>query len=229
VTKIPEVIEDWEIFCDTQTFDKCVKDKKFAYIVTLARSVNALRFVHLAMVPAGTGNAPEAVRARFNSYLFASAIMYESFKLVRAMNKTFKDDPVFQDGLGKLLKDRVAQTVERKHLNPARNGVVFHFLPDKFASVMENTSVHKCSFVLGRGDKNRDVYYSFSDIVAGEILVGYAADSEKFYKELGEAMANTRDIVIRFADEAEKLIRDHLKAWGFVMAFLPASTTPKSH
>ena len=58
---------DWAIQCDRDTFDKSCADEKFAYIVTLARSVNALRFVHVAMVHAGEGDAPEAKRARFNS------------------------------------------------------------------------------------------------------------------------------------------------------------------
>jgi hypothetical protein len=36
---------DWYIDCDAETFAKCKDDPKFAYIVTLARSVNALNFV----------------------------------------------------------------------------------------------------------------------------------------------------------------------------------------
>lgn len=219
-------IGDWEIFCDTETFEKCVGDEKFAHIVTLARSVNALRFVHVAMVHAGMGDAPEAKRARFNSYLFASAILYEGLRLIRAMGKTFKDDAVYQNGLRLLLRDKVAQAVERMHLDSARNAAVFHFLPDRFASIMKDTTANKCTFVLGRGARNRDVYYSFADVAAGEILMGYAADSEEFYKQLGEAMKNTRELVVRFANEAEMLISHHLKQWGYVMAAIPSPTSP---
>jgi hypothetical protein len=217
-----EPVNDWEIYCDPETFARCVGDERFAHIVTLARAVNALRFVHVAMVHAGMGDAPEAKRARFNSYLFASAILYESLRLIKAMNKTFKDDTIFQNGLRLLLRDKIAQAVERIHLDRARNEAVFHFFPDRFASMLENTTSDKCTFVLGRGNANRDVYYSFADVVAGEILVGYAADSEEFYAQLGEAMANTRDLVVRFANEAERLIGHHLKQWGFVMATIPA-------
>src|SRR5260370_25481661 len=41
---------EWHIVCDTETFEKCQRDQKFAYIVTLARAVNALNFVNSAMV-----------------------------------------------------------------------------------------------------------------------------------------------------------------------------------
>jgi hypothetical protein len=143
------------------------------------------------------------------------------------MSKTFMDDMVFQGGLRLLLRDRMAQSVERTHLDPARNGAVFHFLPDRFASIMKEASADECLFVLGRGDRNRDVYYSFADVVAGEILVGYAADTEEFYTHLGEAMTNTRDLVVRFADEAEKLISHHLRRWGFGLVKLPGATEIK--
>lgn len=215
---VSEEQKDWEIYCDRETFERCVTDNKFAYIVTLARSVNALRFVDVAMDHAGMGDAPEAKRARFNSYLFASAILYESFKLIKAMSRTFKDDAVFQDRLRPFLRDKLAQEVERTHLDPARNGAVFHFLPHRFAAIMDNTTVDHCSFVLGRGNENRNAYYSFADVVAGEILMGYAANSEEFYAQLGEAMTNTRNLVIQFANAAEMLIGHHLVQWGFVMA-----------
>jgi hypothetical protein len=75
-------VQDWQVQCDRETFEKCRGDARFVYIVTLARAVNALRFVHSAMIHAGEGNAPEAMRARLNSYLFATAILYEGIKLV---------------------------------------------------------------------------------------------------------------------------------------------------
>ena len=220
-----EELGDWEIRCDSQTFEKAVKDERFHYILTLARSVNALRFVHVAMVHAGESDAPEAKRARFNSYLFASAILYESFNLIRAMNQTFKDEAVFQNGLRLFLRDKIARTIERNHLDPLRNGAVFHFLPDRFKAIVENAPVDTCSFVMGRGGRNRDVYYAFADILAGEILMGYASNSEEFYAQVAKLMANTRDLVVRFADEAEKLISYHLKEWGFMMAFVPTQPT----
>jgi hypothetical protein len=105
-------VQDWQIQCDRETFEKCRGDAKFVYIVTLARAVNALRFVHSAMIHAGEGNAPEPMRARLNSYLFASAILYEGIKLIRAMNQTFKDDETFQKGLRLFLRDKTAQSIE---------------------------------------------------------------------------------------------------------------------
>jgi hypothetical protein len=219
-------VQDWQIQCDRETFEKCRGDAKFVYIVTLARAVNALRFVHSAMIHAGEGNAPEAMRARLNSYLFASAILYEGIKLIRAMNQTFKDDETFQKGLRLFLRDKTAQSIERAHLDPARNGAVFHFLPKRFGETIKSASADTCIFVAARGETNKDVYYPFADVVAGEILVGYASDTEEFYEQLRDAMINTRELVIRFADGAEHLISYHLKQWGFKIAMIPQASAP---
>jgi hypothetical protein len=81
--------QDWRIVCDQSTFDKCRADARFPFVVTLARAVNALNFVNSAMVDKKGRNDPAAMRDRFNSYLFGSAIMYEALRLVRAMKKPF--------------------------------------------------------------------------------------------------------------------------------------------
>ena len=51
------------------------------------------------MVHAGEDDSPENARDRLNSYFFASAIMYEAIKLIRAMVRPFKDDVLFEKGL----------------------------------------------------------------------------------------------------------------------------------
>lgn len=203
---------DWRIECDGEAFEKCQADAKFPYIVALARAVNALNFVMLQM---GQHDGPEARRGRTNSYLFASAILYESLKLIRAMNKTFMDDPAFQNGLRSFLRDPVAQSIEKMHLDPARNRAVFHFLPERFTEIISSATVNTCTFLEARGQNRRHVYYSFADVVASEILVGFAADTREFYDALETAMTGTRKLVDRFAEQAEELIGYHTDRWGF--------------
>jgi len=148
-------------------------------------------------------------------YLFGSAIMYEALKLVRTMNKVFLDDNEFQNGLRSLLKDPTAQQIERDHLNPARHQAVFHFIPETFAEAIGKTSGIGSALVSSRGSRRGNVSYVYSDIVAAEILVGLSSNTEAFYSALGDAMAKTRDLVIKFTNSAESLIAHHLKAWGF--------------
>lgn len=141
--------------------------------------------------------------------------MYEAIKLIRAMVRPFKDDVLFEKGLLTILRDPEAQKIEQDHLNPARNHAVFHFLPEIFAETINNATVNTCTFIMCRGELQKDLHYSYADVVTAEILVGLGADTEEFYDVLASAMAGTRDLITRFAEYAEKLIAHRAKEWGF--------------
>lgn len=173
---------DWHITCDAEVFERCRNEPKFAYIVTLARAVNAVNFVHSVMVTSQGKDDPAARRDRINSYLFGSAIMYEALKFVRAMNQSFRDDDYFQRGLRLLLKDPTAQEIERAHLNRARHQAVFHFVPKTFAEVIGKTSQIDSPFVSSRGKRRGNVNYAYADVVAGEILVGLSSNAEGSFR-----------------------------------------------
>lgn len=206
---------DWHITCDEGTFERCRTDVKFAYIVTLARAVNALNFVNSIMATTLGKDDPAAQRDRLNSYLFGSAIMYEALKLVRAMNQPFLDDGHFQSGLRLLLRDPTAKQIERVHLNRARHQAVFHFIPETFAEVVSKTLRIDSPFISSRGKRRGNINYAYADVVSAEILVGLSSNTEEFYSVLADAMSKTRDLVIKFTDNAEGLIAHHLKEWGF--------------
>ena len=76
------------------------------------------------------------------------------------------------------------------------------------------TRIHS-PFISSLGRRRGNINYAYADVVAGEILVGSSSDTERFFTMLGEAMEKTRDLVIKFTDNAEDLIAYHLKAWGF--------------
>lgn len=207
---------DWIVSCDARTFEACKQDEKFAYIVALARVVNSLNFVHSTLLHVREEPTPDGRRARLNSYLFASAILYEGIRLVKAMNKPFRDDQMFQEGLRRILRDKVAIDIERKHLDPGRNRAIFHFLPKYFAEIIQSKGVDECLFVIAHGRTRKDLYYHFADTISAGILVGFSEDSDRFSHVLGRAMSETRDLMIRFIDDAELLIAHHLREWKFV-------------
>lgn len=92
---------------------------------------------------------------------------------------------------------------------------MFHFLPDLFSTIVNSATVDECLFAAGRGIKKKEVSYPFADVVTSEILVGFASGTEDFYEVLAVAMSGTKELAIRFADEAESLISRNLDIWGF--------------
>ena len=98
-----------QIYGNPDVLKRCAADKKFAYVVALARAVNALYSAHSLMVNAGTKDTPSAQRDKMNSYFFASGILYEALKLIRAMNKVFAGDKTFETSVRLIIKIRPAK------------------------------------------------------------------------------------------------------------------------
>ncbi len=219
---------DWQMACDQPTFEKCRHDEKFAYIVALARAINAFNFVYAAMTRIVTDNSPAAIRDRLNSYLFGSAIMYEALELVRSMGRVFADDDLYQGGLRLLLKEDAARSIEHPHLKPARHGAVFHYDAETFKETIDKGLSNQCLFISARGQRSRlGTHYPYADIVAAEILVGFPAGGDKFDSVLADAMVKTKDLATDFANRAEPLVAHHLRRWGFVPRSEPIPDLPR--
>jgi hypothetical protein len=208
---MPEEILDWYIDCDAETFAKCKNDPKFAYIVTLARSVNALNFVVGALPSSDSISSPANTRDRLNGYFVMCALFFEVLRLVQSMGKTFRDDALFRSGLQTLLEDETAKRIRRMNLHPARNNV-FHFLPEHFAEKIKIQPPAKCLFLKARGKKKKDVYCTFADTIVIRTLVGDVPD---ILGEFEVIAAATEKLVPQFVNDAERLISFHLTAWGF--------------
>ena len=123
---------DWRIECDAATFERIKGEESFQQILALARAVNGLQFVLSALVSDAQDFSPAASRSRIKSFLFGSAILYESLLLVEKMNQQFGRNETFKQGLHTLLKDPTARTLRQSHMGPARNFAVFHYNPEQF-------------------------------------------------------------------------------------------------
>jgi hypothetical protein len=210
-----------QIYGNAAVLTKCRGDKKFAYVVALARAVNALNSAHSLMAGTTGKNTPAAIRDRMNSYFFVSAILYEVLKLIRKMSAVYRNDKSFQDSLQIVLKDKTAQTLEQMHLKAARRDAVFHYLPDRFAEAIAKTPMTECVFASILGQKKGSVHYLFADLIAAEIGVGTRIDNSAVVNDM---MENTLKLVTQFIDHSENFIADQLNGWGFeLLPFLPGA------
>jgi hypothetical protein len=208
---------NWRLLCDSEVFERVKSDKSFQQILALARAVNGLRFAVSAMITNANDISPTAVRARINSFLFGSAILYEGLLLVEKMNQHFRGNEVFQRGLRMLLKDPAALRLRKEHMGPARNFAVFHYTPDEFGKIVGGATVDVCDFMVGQGDSGRESYFPFADTLAAGLLMGRSSDDESFYDALGSVMGETQVLATKFVDFSHKLILKCLKEWGFLL------------
>ena len=218
----------WTLVCDTTTFERVKNEKNFQQILALARAVNSLRFAVSAMVTNANDISPTARRARINSFLFGSAVLYEGLLLVQKMNQQFGRNEIFQKGLHILLKDPSALRLQRKHMNPARNFAVFHYIPEQFGRIVSSATVDVCEFMVGHGNSGRESYFPFADTLAAGVLMGRSRDDDAFYEALGSVMSDIQDLATRFVDSSHKLILKCLKDWGFILQRLSDQPHPAS-
>jgi hypothetical protein len=132
-------------------------------------------------------------------------------QLVQSMGPTFRDDVLFRSGLQTLMEDKTAKKIRRMNLHPARNAI-FHFLPEDFAEKIKIQPPKQCLFLKARGKKKKDVHCTFADTIIIRTLVGDMPDMLGEFT--GIALA-TRELIIKFVNDAETLISSHLAAWGF--------------
>jgi hypothetical protein len=201
-----------QIYGNPAVFKKCRGDKRFAYVVALARAVNALNSANSLMMSTTGRNDPAAHRDRMNSYFFVSAILYETLKLIRTMGSVYGNDKSFQDSIQMLLKDKTAQAVERMHLKAARRDAVFHYLPDPFAEAIAKTPMTECVFLSSVGEKRGSLHYAFADYIAAEMMVGARLDDNVTVNDM---MEKTLKLVIQFIEHSENFIVGQLNGWGF--------------
>jgi hypothetical protein len=94
-----------QIYGNPSALKKARADEKFAYVVALARAVNALNSAHSLMMTTANRNTPDAIRDRMNAHFFVSGILYETLKLIRAMSRIFMGDQSYDTSLRLVLKD----------------------------------------------------------------------------------------------------------------------------
>ena len=211
--------QGWQIYGDGTVLKACAADKKFAYVVALARAVNALKSAHALMMSTGNKQTPTAIRDRMNSHFFISGILYESLKLIRNMSNVFSGDKSFETSLRPILKDTSGRSLEQMHLKSVRHGGVFHYAPDRFADAIKKTGMTECVFASSIGHKKGDIHYGFADLITAEMTVGGRLDNSVVVKEM---MEKTLNLVKQFIDQSEDFIADQLKGWGFkALPFLP--------
>jgi hypothetical protein len=206
-----------QIYGNPSVLRKCVGDKKFAYVVALARAVNALNSAHSLMLNSTGKDTPAALRDRMNSYFFVSAILYESLKLIERMSPVYGKDKSFQTSLQMVLKNKTAQALERMHLKAVRRDAVFHYLPDRFAEAIIKTPMTECVFASILGQQKGSIHYAFADYIAAEIMAGTRIDDAVVVNDM---MEKTLALVKHFIVQSESFIADQLKGWGFEI--LPA-------
>lgn len=221
------VCERWVVEIGPAEFEKLKQEERFWQLVALARAVNALRFVHTALLrPDGQADSLDARRTSFNSFFFNCALLFEALLLVERLSKHFRDVTEFVP-LRDLLKDRNVIELRKSSLAPLRNRLAFHFDEAEIGAQLVKSNLAP-QFVAGEGPIDKDVYYELADACALGAFSGLQLDMPGVLEPAGALemqVGNATDVANRFMLAAENFLAAVMVADGWKLREVTPTAT----
>lgn len=215
----------WKIVTDKDNFDKLKTEESFWSIVALGRAVNALFFVHQALVAHEGDDSPAAVRARYNSVLFSCAILFEALQLVQHIGKHFSTLPEFQK-LSKLVNSKDARKIIDSTFAGLRNKLVFHFDPKEIGHQLGDLELPEPIFLSAMGQTNGQIYYELADLCAFRTLNGPSFPASDAALAESDFTRITSNLITDFSNVAQEFICACLESEGWHGETLPNTMQP---
>lgn len=198
-----------KIFTSEENFDALRSDRKFARLLNLARTVNAVYFCFNSLLDYSGDETPAGQRQHINAFLFAAGVLHEGFAVAERLEKHFGDRDSYREGFGQLLADSKTQQFRKTVLKRMRNKFVFHYDKDVAERTLKTLELNEYVFATGTGGKRRGTYYNLAD----EIVINYLLDDvpadqqDSFFRDTLKSIGET---LSRFVDCADALIGDVL-------------------
>jgi hypothetical protein len=203
--------EAWEFSLDAVTLSKVKNTAEFHQIITLARIVNAMRFLRIAGWDVKDDNSPSDRRQRFNMFLYLSAVVWEGMKFVKRMGKLFHTYPAFKQGFTKILESGAATSLLPR-IEPMRNQASFHFDESAVEQALSGSVGMDTPFATGRGESVLDCYYDLADIAALRLIDPTCQSESQFREKYSDVIKQTEETALKFLDAADNLIVEYLLA-----------------
>jgi hypothetical protein len=207
----------WDIECTPDTFKALKSDERFLGLLTLARFTNAIRFCQQPAISASKSDSPAASRQIINSFLYASAVLYEGFPIVKRLEKHFHDLDSFKKGFGTLLKDEKVKMLKEAVLKRMRDKFVFHFDGDVAKDALKNFKLPNYKFASCLGNSHGEMYFSLADeAVMNYILKREPTESDdEFMKRLQKLIKDVTELMENFALAVDSLMAEVLPSMGW--------------
>jgi len=118
-------IEDWEIICDADRFEKMRQNPEFIGIMRLARICNDIRTMQVIIAEAKDDGTPAYTRKLINALLLTGAMIHEAIKSIRENQIAYRDLEAYQNLQKELLKGERYNGV-KNYVKTIRNQIMFH-------------------------------------------------------------------------------------------------------
>jgi hypothetical protein len=206
---------EWEVFCTSSEFDQVRNNEKFQRIVTLARIVNSIRFIQIAVTGQKGNDTPSAVRQRIASLFYLAGVLYEGLKFADRLGEIFHQSDAFQKGVAQVLTDKRVKKLRAGELELLRNEAVYHHDDHVIAKAIGTMSANEYVFVSAAGKKRGDIYYDLADLAVLQYALGMPESTKAFETAAADLLGRITDVAIRFANASDTLIAITIREFGW--------------
>ncbi len=204
-----------QVFCDEEGFSSIRDNPEFHRVMTLARIVNSIRFVEVAIVTRGTPETPSATRQTSGAFFYLAALLFEGLNFADRLGEYFKDSSTFRNCFVPLLKDPQVRELRSGLLSQLRNQAVYHHddavIPAGLKLIREKEYV----FTSMQGPSRREVYYDLADIAVMHFGLETPQTTSEFAEQTAAVFQSVTRVAVQFAHCADELIREYILATGW--------------
>lgn len=211
--------ETWTVSCTARQYEWLRSDDAFAVIVSLARSVNHIRFAtHGLFALEGEDSTPFLARQMTSAIMSAGATLFEGVRFARKhVRRRFARHRDYR-ALEATWKNPDNALLLERHLSALRHKAVSHFDPSEVRRLLEQLALDgECIFANGQADDSRHLHYRLADAVAIMTLVGPVPDEATLNAEYRRLLRQTARFSRDFTYAADALIGGVLADYGFVV------------
>lgn len=191
----------WGLQCTAETAAHLARDPEFAFLVTLARAVNALKFgVHASREAAQYVDAP-GYRQAIGSFFYNAGLLHEVLVFRANTKSRWGQHPVYIAVFEGLSEEKLGPEIGAL-LITIRNRAAFHLDVGVANKAVPELPVENWLFLRGEGPSPIDWNYEFSDVVAMAFLFGIQ----------DRDIAATYARVVAFSPVLERLVEEFIRS-----------------
>ncbi len=211
---------EWELVCSGEVFAGLRKGDEFAFLLTLSRVLNALKFGVETHRAGGTERTPVAERRRIGAFLYLASALYETLQLKKAGEAKWGKLPVFVEVFAALDEKQLdAATIEL--LNRIRNRASFHFDPTLAGRALSQFPDESFAFLTATGRDTMNSNYELADLITFGFIFEASGNVEKLATSLTTFRPILDSLLSSFISKADRILVRRLLALGFEIVDRP--------
>jgi hypothetical protein len=215
---------EWELECSGEVFARVRDTPEFAFLVTLGRVINAVKFgIEAHRHWSDDGETPRAERQRLGSLLYLAAALHEVLELKRTVEQDAGANSAAAAVFGVFSEDKLDRQFA-EDLRRIRNRGAFHFDSAVAQQSLSKFPAEPFTFITSVGVDPMDANYELADIVSVTFMFGSGADVPKLNVRLSTFKTKLDRLLLDFVSAADQYLFKRLTELGFRLLERPGGS-----